>query len=94
MAPEPLDLEDYLQLAACVLAVAIFIVALLAHRRRPTRRTLLLAVGFGLFALRGILLSVADFLVSSHATGDMLESFAVPLEVTFLLVLAGVLLKP
>lgn len=90
---ETVELEDWLELASAVLAFTIAVAALLAWRRRPTRRTLLVAVAFGLFAVRGLLMGVSDFIVGG-GTGDLLEASAVPLEIAFLAVLALVLLRP
>lgn len=87
------EVEDWLQLAAAVLALAVAVAAALAWRRRPTPRTGLVATAFTLFALRGLLLVVSDFFVAG-STGDVLESFAVPLEVAFLGAIALVLLRP
>lgn len=89
---EPVELEDYLQLASALLAAVIFLVALLSWRRRPHRRTLLLTAAFGLFLLRSAFLVASDFLVA-QAAGDALERAAVVLEAAFLVLLAAAFLK-
>lgn len=91
MAAEALDVEDYLQAVACVLALAIFAVAWLAYRRRPTERTLLVVAALGLFALRG-LFTVSDFFLEA-AISDPLESSAIILEVGVLGLVTAALLK-
>ena len=89
---EPVELEDWLELASGLLALAIAIAAVLAWRRRPTPRTALVAAAFTVFALRGVLMALSDFVVSG-GTGDVLESLAVPLEIAFLGAIALVLLR-
>lgn len=89
---EPAELEDWLQLASALLTATLFAVTLLAYRRRATTRTLLVALGFGLFALRGLFAVLADFVVS-EGVGDALESAGVPLEIAFLALVATAFLK-
>lgn len=91
VAGEPAELEDWLQLAASALALAILVVAVLAYRRRPTTRTLLVTIAFGLFAARG-LFNVADFVLAEDVV-DVLESLGVVLEVGFLVVITAAFLK-
>ena len=86
------ELEDFLQLGSAALATILFVVTALAWRRRPTTRGLLLALGFGLFAIRGAFSILADFVVS-EGVGDTLESLGVPLEIGFLVLVAVAFLK-
>jgi hypothetical protein len=92
MPSESLEWEDWLQMGAAVLALVLAAAAGLAWRRRPTRRTVLVALAFGLFAVRGLLLMAGD-LVASASSGDVLEGLAVPLEAAFLVLLTAVLLR-
>lgn len=82
-----LELEDWLQVGSTALTLAIFVLVALSWRRRPTKRALLLLVGFGLFLARGALGIVADVL-GDVPLADALESLAVPLELAFLVLVA------
>jgi len=93
MAPtDPPEFEDWLQLASTLLTAVLFVVTLLAFRRRRTTRTLLVAIGFALFALRGLFSALADFVVSEEI-GDTLEGLGMPLEIAFLALVAIAFLK-
>lgn len=54
--------EDTLRLVVTILALLVFVIALLAYRRQRTRRILLLCFAFGFYVAKGLLLSI-DFLV-------------------------------
>jgi hypothetical protein len=90
--PEPAELEDYLQLAAGILATIILVVALLSYRRRPTKRTLLVTLAFALLFVRSVFHALSDFAVGKPA-GDVLEGLAVPLEIGFLLLITVAFLR-
>lgn len=78
---DPAELEDYLQLILSVLSLVIFAVAVMAYRRRPTTRMLLMTTAFGLYVLRSLFL-IGDFVFAEDVV-DFLESAAIFLEAGF-----------
>ena len=87
-----LELEDWLQAISALVTLALFVLVALSYRRRPTRRGLLLAIGFALFLARGAMGVAAD-LVGEVPLADTLESLAVPLELAFLALVAAAFLQ-
>lgn len=86
------ELEDWLELASALITLVLFAVMLLAYRRRPTARGALLAGGFGAFALRGACVVAAD-IVGPSPPADVLAALAIPLELTFLLLVVAAFFK-
>lgn len=84
------DYEDVLRLTVSVVAAVIFVIALLAYRRRPTTRTLLLVIAFGIYVLKGIFLSL-EFFVEEQT--DFWEYLAIVTDVLFLILIGTAFLK-
>lgn len=84
------DYEDVLRLTVSVVAAVIFVIALLAYRRRPTTRTLLLVIAFGIYVLKGVFLSL-EFFVEEQT--DFWEYLAIVTDVLFLILIGTAFLK-
>lgn len=56
-------LENIATAALTVVALGLTVIALRAYRQRPNRKVGLLALGFGLFLLKGLVLSVGLFVL-------------------------------
>lgn len=84
------DYEDVLRLTVSVVAAVIFTIALLAYRRRPTTRTLLLVIAFGIYVLKGVFLSL-EFFIEEQT--DFWEYLAIVTDVLFLILIGTAFLK-
>lgn len=84
------DYEDVLRLTVSVVAAIIFTIALLAYRRRPTTRTLLIVIAFGIYVLKGIFLSL-EFFIEEQT--DFWEYLAIVTDVLFLVLIGTAFLK-
>ena len=84
------DYEDVLRLSVSIVAAVIFVIALLAYRRRPTTRTLLLVIAFGTYVLKGVFLSLESFVEEQT---DFWEYLAIVTDVLFLILIGTAFLK-
>lgn len=84
------ELEDYLRVLVTLLALAIFVVAALAYRRRPTGRVLLMLVAFAVYVVKGALISL-DLVFPEK--GNLIESLAILGDALFLILIGAAVLK-
>lgn len=84
------DYEDVLRITVSVVAAVIFVIALLAYRRRPTTRTLLLLIAFGVYVVKGAFLSL-EFFMAEQA--GFWEYMAIVADVLFLVLIGTAFLK-
>lgn len=84
------EIEEVLSLLVTLLAAGIFVLALLAYRRRPSARTLLLAIAFAIYATKGLLLS-GEILFEAQET--LLETLGVAAEAAFLILISLAFLR-
>lgn len=82
-------LEDAIRVAVAVLSILVFVVGVVAYRRRPTARMLLVLALFAVFLVQGVLLLVEVFLVDTQSTEALYYAFQL-LEVGLV---AAVMLK-
>lgn len=75
-----------------VLALALFIISTVSYRRVQSRRFLLLVVAFGLFAIKGVALSILLF-VTTIVDLDRLFLVSSILDAAILVVLYAALVK-
>lgn len=84
------ELEPILRVGVAILALGVFVIAALSYRRRPTLRTLLLTIAFGIYFLKGIFLS-SDILLPEQ--GDFLNSLGVLADAVFLILVTLAMFK-
>ncbi|MHB8604098.1 MAG: hypothetical protein ACYDCK_02485 [Thermoplasmatota archaeon] len=85
-----IDPQDALRLLVTGLALVVFAVAFLSYLRRPTLRTLLITGAFGVYVLKGLLLT-SDLVFPEH--GNLLDSLGIVADAAFLLLIAAAFLK-
>jgi hypothetical protein len=87
------DAEDVLGILVSVLALGIFAIALVAYRRRPTSRTLLITGAFGVYVLKGVFLALDVTNEADRFWEEFWEYWVVLADVLFLLLIAWAFLK-
>lgn len=84
-----LRIEDALRLAVAALSALVFVVGVVAYRRRPTSRMLLVLALFLMFLAQGVLLVVEVFVLDTPFTEDAYYVF----QLVEILLVALVILK-
>lgn len=82
-------IEDVLRAVVAIVALVIFFIALAAYRRQRTTRTLLLTIAFGIYVLKGALLTI-DFVVGEVPLVDYVGILG---DTAFLLLVLAAFLK-
>jgi uncharacterized membrane protein HdeD (DUF308 family) len=67
--------QDALRLGVALLSILVFVVGVVAYRRRPTTRMMLVLLLFSAFLVQGILLAVEVFWVDSPLTESLYYAF-------------------
>lgn len=67
--------EDPLRLAVALLSLLVFVVGIVAYRRRPTVRMLLVLALFAVFLAQGVLLVFEVFYVDTPRTEGLYYAF-------------------
>ena len=68
-------LQDALRLGVALLSALVFVVGVVAYRRRPTGRMMLVLLLFSAFLVQGILLTVEVFLIDTPLTESLYYAF-------------------
>ena len=82
-------LEDAVRVAVALLSILVFVVGLVAYRRRPTARMLLVLALFAVFLAQGAILLVEVFLVDTPLTETAYYAF----QLVEVALVAAVILK-